>query len=83
MQVWKTAEGVLQLMEIGDSQRKYIKDHPENYTMLTTLDEETWRKFKEEGGNLTKVPQTTICEDGIREVVMFLNPMQTEGLCSP
>lgn len=31
--------GVLQLMEIGDVQRKDIMDHPENYTMLTTLDE--------------------------------------------
>lgn len=31
--------GVLQLMEIGDVQRKDIVDHPENYTLLTTLDE--------------------------------------------
>lgn len=31
--------GVLQLMEIGDVQRKDIMDHPENYTLLTTLDE--------------------------------------------
>ncbi|XP_022618265.1 chordin-like protein 2 isoform X2 [Seriola dumerili] len=83
VQVWKTVEGVLQLMEIGDVQRKDIMDHPENYTMLTTLDEDTWRKFKEEGENLSKAPQTTICEDGIREVVTFLNPTQIEGLCSP
>lgn len=26
-------------MEIGDIQRKDIMDHPENYTLLTTLDE--------------------------------------------
>ncbi|KAG7236713.1 hypothetical protein INR49_000607 [Caranx melampygus] len=45
--------------------------------------EETWRKFKDEGDNLSKAPQTTICEDGIREVVTFLNPTQIEGLCSP
>lgn len=126
--VWFSSEsfiltGVLQLMEIGDIQRKDILDHPENCTLLTTLDEglfwkwliymadfeiiildlsycdfvcvcirftsvliyfsETWRKFKEEGENLSKAPQTTICEDGIREVVTFLNPKQTEGLCSP
>lgn len=31
--------GVLQLMEIGDVQKKDIVDHPENYTLLTTLDE--------------------------------------------
>lgn len=31
--------GVLQIMEIGDVQRKYITDHPENYKLLTTLDE--------------------------------------------
>lgn len=31
--------GVLQLMEIGDVQKKDIMDHPENYTLLTTLDE--------------------------------------------
>lgn len=31
--------GVLQLMEIGDVQKKDIVDHPENYSLLTTLDE--------------------------------------------
>lgn len=31
--------GGLQLMEIGDVQKKDIVDHPENYTLLTTLDE--------------------------------------------
>lgn len=106
--------GVLQLMEIGDVQRKDIMDHPENYTLLTTLDEgllhdvflwnppdydhfgfgnrfilmqvyfsEMWRKFKEEGENLSKASQTTICEEGIREMVTFLNPKQIEDLCSP
>lgn len=42
--VWFSSEsfiltGVLQLMEIGDIQRKDILDHPENCTLLTTLDE--------------------------------------------
>lgn len=105
--------GVLQLMEIGDVQRKDIMDHPENYTLLTTLDEglsllvkswfillspfsflgkvfmliqvcssETWRKFKDEGENLSKASQTTVCEDGIKEMVTFLNPKQIEDLCS-
>uniref|UniRef100_A0A3B3B6D2 Chordin-like 2 n=1 Tax=Oryzias melastigma TaxID=30732 RepID=A0A3B3B6D2_ORYME len=83
VQVWNTVEGVLQMMEVGDVQRKDITDHPENYTHLTTLDEEMWKKFKEVGGNLSKAPQTTICEDGIREILTFLNPKQTEGLCSP
>lgn len=32
-------QGILQIMEIGDVQRKDITDHPENYTLLTTLDE--------------------------------------------
>ncbi|KAK2881785.1 hypothetical protein Q8A73_022295 [Channa argus] len=54
VQVWKTVEGVLQLMEIGDVQRKDIVDHPENYTLLTILDEETWKKFKEEGVKLLR-----------------------------
>lgn len=27
------------MMEIGDVQRKDITDHPENYTLLTMLDE--------------------------------------------
>lgn len=102
-------------MEIGDVQKKDIMDHPENYTLLTTLDEglfcnimlhsyvnlwksyfryilvslfflffsETWKKFKEEGENLSKASQTTICDEGIREVLTFLNPKQTEGVCSP
>lgn len=108
--------GAMQLMEIGDVHRKDIIDHPENYTLLTTLDEglfhaasseilihsngtvvsfgdtmrliwtffsETWRRFKEEGENLSKASQTSVCEDGIREMVTFLNPRQIEGLCSP
>ncbi|XP_011481753.1 chordin-like protein 2 isoform X1 [Oryzias latipes] len=83
VQVWNTVEGILQMMEIGDVQRKDITDHPENYTLLTMLDEEMWKKFKDVGENLSKAPQTTICEDGIREILTFLNPKQTEGLCSP
>lgn len=43
---------------------------------------EMWRKFKEEGGRLSKAPQAVICEDGIREMVTFLNPRQA-GACSP
>lgn len=70
-------------MEIGDVQKKDIADHPENYTLLTTVDEGMWRKFKEEGGRLSKASQAVICEDGIREMVTFLSPRQTEGLCSP
>lgn len=42
-----------------------------------------WRKFKEEGENLSKAPQTTICEDGIREMMTFLNAKQTEDPCAP
>lgn len=92
-------------MEIGDVQKKDIVDHPENYTLLTTLDEGLshaalrfpgssfvttvgsvsgmWRRFKEEGGRLSKASQALICEDGIREMVTFLSPRQTEDLCSP
>lgn len=44
---------------------------------------ETWRKFKEEGETLSNVPQTAVCENGIQEIVRFLNPTQIEGLCSP
>lgn len=97
-------------MEIGDVQKKDIVDHPENYTLLTTLDEGLsrhamppphppgsssslvttvhsvsgmWRKFKEEGGHLSKASHAVICEDGIREMVTFLSPRQTEDICSP
>ncbi|XP_056910607.1 chordin-like protein 2 isoform X2 [Takifugu flavidus] len=82
VQVWKSVEGVLQLMEIGDVQKKDIVDHPENYTLLATLDEEMWRKFKEEGGGLSKASHVGLCEDGLREMVTFLNPRQA-GACSP
>lgn len=36
---WFFSTGAIQLMEIGDVHRKDIIDHPENYTLLTTLDE--------------------------------------------
>uniref|UniRef100_A0A087YND7 Chordin-like 2 n=1 Tax=Poecilia formosa TaxID=48698 RepID=A0A087YND7_POEFO len=83
VQAWNTAEGIVDIMEIGDVQRKDITDHPENYTLLTALDEDTWTKFKELGENLSRASQTTICGNGIREIMTFLNPKQTEGLCSP
>lgn len=81
--MWRSVEGVLQLMEIEDVQRKDIKDHPKNHTLLTTVNEETWRRFKEEARNLSKASQTVLCVDGIHEIVKYLNPKQTEGLCSP
>lgn len=34
-----TFAGVLHLMETGDVQKKDLIDHPENYILLTTLDE--------------------------------------------
>ncbi|XP_068187247.1 chordin-like protein 2 isoform X2 [Antennarius striatus] len=83
VQVWKVVEDVLQLMEIDDVQRREIADHPENYTLLTTLDEETWKKFKAVGANLNKGSQSRICADGIREMVAFINPKQIEDNCSP
>ncbi|XP_020778801.1 chordin-like protein 2 [Boleophthalmus pectinirostris] len=81
--MWRSVEGVLQLMEMEDVQRKDIKDHPKNHTLLTTINEETWRRFKEEARNLSKASQTVLCVDGILEIVKYLNPRQTEGLCSP
>ncbi|XP_057677768.1 chordin-like protein 2 [Corythoichthys intestinalis] len=79
--VWKMVDGFLQLMEIGDVQRKDIQDHPENYTLLTTVDEDMWGKFIDGRGKLDQTQ--TICEDGIREMVTFLNPKQVEGRCLP
>ena len=31
--------GVLQMIETAETQRKDVMDHPENYTLLTTLTE--------------------------------------------
>lgn len=53
------------------------------YPIFFNFISETWQKFKEEGENLSKSSQTTICEDGIREMVTFLNPKQIEDVCSP
>lgn len=44
---------------------------------------ETWRRFREEGEGLSRASQAIVCEDGIREMVTFLNPRQIEELCSP
>ncbi|KAG7271664.1 hypothetical protein CRUP_022281 [Coryphaenoides rupestris] len=71
----------LQLMEIAEVERKDVTDHPESYTLLTTVDEDTWKKFR--GENVGEISQTTICDDGVREIVHYLNPKHTEDLCSP
>ncbi|KAL6469949.1 hypothetical protein MHYP_G00210680 [Metynnis hypsauchen] len=82
VQVWKTVEGVLHLMETGDVQKKDLIEHPENYVLLTTLDEDTWRKFKEEEDKERDVNRSRTCEDGIKEVVKYLNPEQLDSLCA-
>ena len=42
---------------------------------------DTWKKFK--GENIGDNSQTTVCDDGIREIVNYLNPKHTEDMCSP
>ncbi|XP_020319295.1 chordin-like protein 2 isoform X3 [Oncorhynchus kisutch] len=79
VQVWKTVGGVLQLMETGEVMKKDLLDNPDNYTLLATLDEETWKRFNEEEDNQKRFPNPRTCENGIREVVKFLYPDQ---LCS-
>ncbi|XP_066502512.1 chordin-like protein 2 [Hoplias malabaricus] len=82
VQVWKTVEGVLHLMETGDVQKKDLIEHPENYILLTTLDEDTWKKFKEEEDKMRDINMSRTCEDGIKEVVKYLNPEQLDTLCA-
>ncbi|TSL04231.1 Chordin-like protein 2 [Bagarius yarrelli] len=68
VQVWKTVDGVLHMMETGDVQKKDLIEHPENYVLLTTLDEDTWRKFKEEEDKEKDFSRNRTCENGIKEV---------------
>ncbi|KAK2827318.1 hypothetical protein Q7C36_018244 [Tachysurus vachellii] len=82
VQVWKTVNGVLHLMETGDVQKKDLIEHPENYILLTTLDEDAWRKFKEEEDKEKDFSRNRTCEDGIKEVVKYLNPDQLDILCT-
>ncbi|XP_026794232.2 chordin-like protein 2 [Pangasianodon hypophthalmus] len=82
VQVWKTVDGVLHLMETGDVQKKDLIEHPENYILLTTLDEDAWRKFKEEEDKEKDFSRNRTCEDGIKEVVKYLNPDQLDILCT-
>ncbi|XP_076835619.1 chordin-like protein 2 isoform X1 [Brachyhypopomus gauderio] len=77
VQVWKTIEGVLHLMETGDVQKKDLIKHPENYVLLTTLDEDTWRKFKEEEEKEKEFNRNKTCEDGIKEEV---NHSKSDGV---
>ncbi|XP_060792036.1 chordin-like protein 2 isoform X2 [Neoarius graeffei] len=74
VQVWKTVDGVLHLMETGDVQKKDLVKHPENYILLTTLDEDVWRKFKEEEDKEKDFSRNRTCEDGIKEDVPHLSP---------
>ncbi|XP_028839594.1 chordin-like protein 2 isoform X1 [Denticeps clupeoides] len=66
VQVWKTVGGVLQLMETGDLQRKDLIEHPESYVLLSTLDEETWKKFKDDEDKQKDSPKS--CDNGIKEL---------------
>uniref|UniRef100_A0A8B9JG10 Chordin-like 2 n=1 Tax=Astyanax mexicanus TaxID=7994 RepID=A0A8B9JG10_ASTMX len=75
-------EWVLHLMETGDVEKKDLIERPENYVLLTTLDEDTWRKFKEEEDKERDMNGSRTCEDGIKEVVKYLNPEQLDTLCA-
>ncbi|CAL8399742.1 unnamed protein product [Boreogadus saida] len=81
LQTWKTVGEDLQLLEIAEVERRNVTDHPESYTLLATVAEDTWKKFK--GENIGDNSQTTVCDDGIREIVNYLNPKHTEDMCSP
>ncbi|CAL1573583.1 unnamed protein product [Knipowitschia caucasica] len=81
--MWRSVQGVFQLMEIDEVQKTDIRELQQNRTLLSTINDETWRRFKQETRNLSKAPQTVLCSDGIFEIVKYLNPRQTEGLCSP
>lgn len=56
--------GVLHLMEIGDVQKKDIVDHPENYTLLTTLDEGWSHDALRCPTGLGLFPRQQMCDDG-------------------
>ncbi|KAJ7996676.1 hypothetical protein DPEC_G00239500 [Dallia pectoralis] len=82
VQIWKTVGGTLQLLETQFVLKKDLLDNPGKYTLLTTLDKETWKIFQEEEVNHKENPKTKICEDGIREVVEFLSPDRLTSQCS-
>ncbi|XP_023656262.1 chordin-like protein 2 isoform X1 [Paramormyrops kingsleyae] len=81
--VWKTVEGVLHLAETWDLQKKDLAEHPENYVLLTTVDEESWAKFKENEKKRKEFLKTQICEGGVKELLKFLNPERLDSQCSP
>nr|XP_015197209.1 PREDICTED: chordin-like protein 2 isoform X1 [Lepisosteus oculatus] len=80
--VWKTVEGSLHFMETEELQRETLMEDPENYVFLTRLDEETWKKFKEQEAHRKENPETRTCDDGMREVLQFLYPEQLDSLCA-
>lgn len=43
---------------------------------------DAWRKFKEEEDKEKDLSRNRTCEDGIREVVKYLNPDQLDILCT-
>lgn len=43
---------------------------------------DTWRKFKEEEDKQKDFSKIRSCEDGIKEVVKYLNPEQLDSLCT-
>ncbi|KAJ8266576.1 hypothetical protein GJAV_G00132060 [Gymnothorax javanicus] len=79
VQVWKIDEDTGQ---IGELQKKDLAEHPENYILLTTFDEETWKQFKAGAKKGKEFPKSRMCEEGIKEVLKFLNPEQQDILCT-
>lgn len=43
---------------------------------------DAWRKFKEEEDKEKDFSRNRTCEDGIKEVVKYLNPDQLDILCT-
>lgn len=43
---------------------------------------DSWRKFKEEEDKERDINRSRTCEDGIKEVVKYLNPERLDTLCA-
>ncbi|KAK6486039.1 chordin-like protein 2 isoform X1 [Huso huso] len=80
--VWKTVEGILQLMEVQTLQKKEFAEQPENFILVTRLDEETWKKFREQEAKIKEATDSRMCDEGIKEVAKFLHPEELDRLCA-
>ncbi|XP_051782533.1 chordin-like protein 2 [Erpetoichthys calabaricus] len=78
--IWKTGEGSPQVTEVHKMQKKEFAELPENFTLMTRINEDVWKMFVEKEAK-NKEFNSRMCIEGNKEILAFLLGQKLDRLC--